>query len=180
MLQAMAPEGLRPFKYLVAACLYGHSPDFLEAIEAGVGVTAFVAIPSETRCWFQRPQTAEHTYRYTGEARAKRVVVDTVPDAWTVAAVAAHRPASSWYRRTVSEGTKGPMEYAFARQRVTLCKEGLPERSVWLVIQRPVGADPAYSYAISNAPASPPLSTLGWLSGMRWAIEQCCAESKTE
>jgi SRSO17 transposase len=180
MLQAMAHEGLLPFKYLVADCLYGNSPDFLEAIDACVGVTALVAIPSETRCWFQRPQTAEHTYRYKGEARAKRVVVDTVPDACTVAAVAAHLPASRWYRRTVSEGTKGPIEYAFARQRVTLCKEGLPERSVWLVIKRTVGAHPAYSYAISNAPASTPLSTLVWLSGVRWAIEQCFAESKTE
>lgn len=180
MLQAIAHEGLLPFKYLVADCLYGNSPDFLDAIDACVGVTAFVAIPSETRCWFQRPQTAEHTYRYKGEARAKRVVVDTVPDACTVAAVAADLPASRWYRRTVSEGTRGPIEYAFARQRVTLCKEGLPERSVWLVIKRTVGAEPAYSYAISNAPASTPLSTLVWLSGVRWAIEQCFAESKTE
>jgi SRSO17 transposase len=180
MLQAMVHEGLLPFKYLVADCLYGNSPDFLDAIDACVGVTALVAIPSETRCWFQRPPTAEHTYRYKGEARAKRVVVDTVPDACTVAAVAANLPASRWYRRTVSEGTKGPIAYAFARQRVTLCKEGLPERSVWLVIKRTVGADPVYSYAISNAPASTPLGTLVWLSGMRWAIEQCFAESKTE
>jgi SRSO17 transposase len=61
-----------------------------------------------------------------------------------------------------------------------LCKEGLPERSVWLVIKRTVGADPVYSYAISHAPASTPLGTLVWLSGMRWAIEQCFAESTTE
>ena len=96
-----------------------------------------------------------------------------------MAAVAAHLPASRWYRRTVSEGTKGPSEYALARQRVTLCKEGLPERSVWLVIKRTVGAEPAYSYAISHAPASIPLGILVWLSGVRWAIEQCFAESKT-
>ena len=51
-------------------------------------------------------------------------------------------PASRWYRRTVSEGTKGPIAYAFARQRVTLCKEGLPDRTVWLVIKRTLGAEP--------------------------------------
>lgn len=179
MWQALAHEGLRPFKFLVADCLYGNSPDFLDAIDACVGVTAFVAIPSETRCGFQRPQTAEHTYRYKGEARAKRVVVATVPDACPVAAVAEDLPAARWSRRTVSAGTKGPIEYAFARQRVTLCKEGLLGRSVWLVIKRPVGADPAYSYAIRNAPASTPLSPLVWLSGVRWAMEQCFAESKT-
>jgi SRSO17 transposase len=63
---------------------------------------------------------------------------------------------------------------------VTLCKEGLPERTVWLVIKRTLGADPVYSYAISNAPASTPLRTFVWLSGLRWAIEQCFEEGKTE
>jgi hypothetical protein len=46
--------------------------------------------------------------------------------------------------------------YAFARQRVTLCKDGLPERTVWLVIKRLEGAEPSYTYSISNAPASTP------------------------
>jgi len=97
----------------------------------------------------------------------------------TVAAVAANLPASCWYQRTVSAGTKGPMVYAFARQRVTLCKEGLPERTVWLVSKRTLGADPVYSYAISHAPASTPWRTFVWLSGVRWAIEPCFEEGKT-
>jgi hypothetical protein len=79
-----------------------------------------------------------------------------------VAALAARLPASRWYRRPVSEGTKGPIVYAFARQRVTLCKEGLPERTVWLVIKRTVGATPSYSYYISNAPVSTPWRTFVW------------------
>ena len=99
----------------------------------------------------------------SGEARAKRVVVDPDSTPNTVAAVAASLPASHWYRRKVSEGTKGPIAYAFARQRVTLCKDGLPDRTVWLLIKRTLGAEPSYAYAISNAPASPPLSTLVWL-----------------
>jgi SRSO17 transposase len=63
---------------------------------------------------------------------------------------------------------------------VPLWKEGLPERTVWLVIKRTVGADPVYAYAISHAPASTPLRPFVWLSGVRWAIEPCCAEGKTE
>src|ERR671924_1145504 len=59
MLEAIAHEGLLPFKYIVADCLYGNSPTFLDAVDACVGVTAFVAIPSETRCWLQRPRTAD-------------------------------------------------------------------------------------------------------------------------
>ena len=80
----------------------------------------------------------------------------------TVAALAARLPASSWYRRKGSEGTKGPIEDECARQRVTLSKAGLPARTVWLVIKRTAGAEPAYAYAISHAPVSTPLRTLVW------------------
>jgi hypothetical protein len=61
-----------------------------------------------------------------------------------------------------------------------LCKEGLPDRTVWLVIKRTVGTNPVYSYYISNAPASTPWRIFVWLSGVRWAIEQCFEEGKTE
>ena len=63
MLQAMAHEGLLPCKYVVADCLYGKSPDFLDAVDACVGVTTCVAIPADTRCWLQAPRTAEQVYR---------------------------------------------------------------------------------------------------------------------
>jgi SRSO17 transposase len=180
MLEALAHEGLLPFKYLVADGLSGQSPTFLNAVEACVGRTALVAVPSETRCWLQRPPTEEKGYRYKGEARAKRVVVAPDSTPHTVAAVAASLPASRWYRRQVSEGTKGPIAYAFARQRVTLCQDGLPDRTVWLVIKRTLGAEPSSAYAISHAPGSTSLSTFGWLSGLRWAVEQCFAEGQTE
>src|SRR6266699_3967890 len=120
MLQAIAHEGLLPFKYVVADCLYGNSPDFLDAVDACVGVTTFVAIPSETRCWLQRPRTEDKTYLYKGAERSKQRVVEAAPPACPVATIDANLPAASWYRRKVSEGTKGPIEYAFARKRVTL------------------------------------------------------------
>jgi len=180
MLQAIAHEGLLPFKYVVADCLYGNSPAFWDAIDTCLGVTALVAVPADTRCWLQAPRTTSQTYTYKGAVRSKRVVMEPAPVPCTVATLAAHLPGASWYRRRVSEGTKGPIAYAFARQRVTLCKDGLPDRTVWLLIKRTLGPEPSYAYAISNAPASTPLSTLLWLSGLRWAVEQCFAEGKTE
>ncbi len=110
----------------------------------------------------------------------KRVVASATQAPLTVTALAESLPSAAWYCRTVSEGTKGPIVYAFARKRVTLCKEGLPERTVWLVIKRTLGASPTYSYYISNAPVSTPLRLFVWLSGIRWAIEQCFEETKTE
>ena len=61
-----------------------------------------------------------------------------------------------------------------------VCKDGLPDRTFWLVIKRTRGPEPTSAYAISNAPASTPFRTLVWLSGIRWAVEQCCEEGKTE
>ena len=63
---------------------------------------------------------------------------------------------------------------------MTLCKDGLPDRTVWLVIKRSGGAEPAYSSSMRKAPASPPLCTCVWLSGLRWAIEQGFEAGKTE
>jgi SRSO17 transposase len=112
--------------------------------------------------------------------RVKRVAGASTTPPSSVAALAAGRPASRWYRRTVSEGTKGPLVYEFARQRITLCKDGLPERTVWLVLKRSMGPEPTSTYYISNAPGSTPLRTFVWLSGLRWAVEQCFEEGKTE
>ncbi len=180
MLQAIVQEGLLPFKDVVADCLYGNSPDFLDAVDACGGVTTFVAMPSETRCGLQRPQTEDKTYTYTGDVRAKRVLGAPNNAPSSVAALAASLPVSHWYQRTVSDGTKGPMASALARQRVTLCQDGLPGRTVWLVSKRPLGVNPVYAYYLRNAPASTSLRTFVWLSGVRWAIEQGCEEGKTE
>jgi hypothetical protein len=60
------------------------------------------------------------------------------------------------------------------------CKEGHPTTAVWLLIKRTRGAHPRYWYYLSNAPLSAPLRLFVWLSGVRWAIEQCFAETKTE
>ena len=172
-LRNLVADGLLPFRYRVADCLYGNSPEFLDAIDACIGVTALVAIPGESRCWRQCPASEEQTYRYPGRERSKPVVLETAPEPMRVAALAASVPASNGYRRRVWEGTKGPIAYEFARQRVALSKGGLPDRTVWLVIKRTLGAEPRYAYVISHAPRSTPLSTFVWLSGRRWAIEPC-------
>ncbi|MBS3810169.1 MAG: IS701 family transposase, partial [Desulfobacterales bacterium] len=53
-------------------------------------------------------------------------------------------------------------------------------KTVWLLIRRTIEKCPQYSFFISNAPSSTRLKTLVWLSGLRWSIEQCFEEAKTE
>jgi len=43
-----------------------------------------------------------------------------------------------------------------------------------------VGSNTTYSFFINNAPRSKRLKTFVWLSGIRWAIEQCFEETKAE
>src|ERR671938_224349 len=179
MVQALHQAGILPFKYIVADCLYGNSPDFWAACEACVGTVAFLATPADTRGWLQPLATTTHTSPYKGELRTKRVAVPDKPSG-TVAEMARAIPATFWYRRTVSEGTTGPITYEFARTRIRLCKEGQPTTAVGLLIKRSLGAHPRYWYYLSNAPVSVPLRLLVWLSGVRWAIEQCFEETKTE
>ncbi len=96
MVHTIVPEGLLPCKYVVADGLYGKSPDCLDAVAACVGVTTLVAMPSETRCWLQRPRPEDRTYISKGKERAKRGVVAPHSAPCAVAAVAASLPASSW------------------------------------------------------------------------------------
>ena len=180
MVRALYDEAIFPFRYLVADCLYGNSPEFWAACEACVGTVAFVAIPEDTRAWLAPVATHKRPYRYRGEEHLKREVIPSETPATAVAELARQIGQGKWYRRTVSEGTKGPIEYEFARRRVMLCKDGQPTQTVWLVIKRTLGSEPTYWYYISNAPISTPLSRFVWLSGIRWAIEQCFGEAKTE
>lgn len=160
MVRALYDEGVVPCRCLVADCLYGHSPAFWSACEACVGTVAFVAIPADTRAWLAPGATHSRTYRYRGEARFKRTVSRPDTPAASVATLARQIGRGQWYRRTVSEGTKGPIEYEFARRRVTLCKEGQPTQTVWLVLKRTLGDNPTYWYSISNAPSARPCRAL--------------------
>jgi SRSO17 transposase len=180
ILQDIYQEDMLSFKYIVADCLYGNSPEFIEAAEQCGGKIYFVSIPSETRCWLQGPVTQPKRYKYKGEERTKRVVRQTEKAPISVEGVAKSVHDCFWYRRKVSEGTKGPIEYEFTKRQVMLCKESLPYKTVWLVMKRTISEKHVYYYYISNAPVSTRLRTFVWLSGMRWAIEQCFEETKTE
>lgn len=179
MVQAVHAAGMLPCRSIAAACLYGKSPECWSACEACVGTVACVAIPEDTRGWLQPLATQQHLYKYRGETHTKRVAVAPDMPARAVAQIARALGASCGYRRTVAEGTTGPMTYEFARKRVQLCKDGQPAQPVWLVIKRTLGEEPTYGYDMSNAPWSASFRLLVWLSGLRWAVEQCCAETKT-
>lgn len=168
-----------PFKYVVADSIYGNSPDFIEAVESDVGKIYMVSVPCDTLFWFRCPVTKEHVYQYKGEQRSKLVLADKEKTPITFGEFAKSLHKSFWYERIVSEGTKGPIGYEFTKRSITLAKDGLPDKNVWLIIKRTVGKNPEYAYYISNAPVSTKLKTFVWLSGIRWSAEQSFQECKS-
>ena len=180
MLNHIANEDILSFKYILGDSLYGISSDFIEAANKLVDKTYFVSVPGKTLCWLKSPVTVEKKYKYRGEQRSKDVLVDTKKKPISLSALAHSTNSYFWYRRKVSEGTKGPIIYEFTRRRVKLSLKGLPRQEVWVIIRRSISKKPEYSYYISNASTSTRLPLFVWLSGMRWAIEQCFEETKSE
>ena len=180
MLTNLAGEGTLPFRYVLADSVYATSPEFICAVESLPDVTYLVQIPGDTLCWPRKPVTISKTYRYGGEERVRTILSDKSPKPMSVADLAAGLSRYFWYRRTVSEGAKGPIEYEYTRRRIVLAKDGLPQKTVTLLARRTLGKDPVYSFFLGNPYARDGLDTLVWLSGLRWAIEQCFEETKTE
>ena len=168
-----------PFKYVVADSIYGNSSEFIDAIESDIGKIYMVSMPHDTLFWERFPSTKEHSYKYKGEIRSKRILADNEKRPLSFNNFAKKLHDCYWYKRTVSEGTKGPIEYEFTKRNITLAKEGIPYKNVWLIIKRTIGNNPEYSYYISNAPVSTRLNTFVWLSGIRWSVEQCFQECKS-
>ena len=169
-----------PYKYVLADSLYGNSPEFIDAVEKCAHLNYFVSIPSDTLCWLKRPITNRKEYKYEGKVHTKEILEKTEEKPISFETLAMNTNNYFWYRRKVSEGTKGPIAYEFMRRRVILSKNGLPQKTVWLIIRRTLGCNATYDYYISNAPESTKLKTFVWLSGIRWAIEQCFEETKSE
>ena len=180
MLNTVSNENVLPFKYVLADSLYGISPEFIAAVDALPDKTYLVSVPKDTLCWLKRPMTITRHYRWGGKDRTKTVLVDPDSKPVSVDELARNINDYFWYRRKVSEGTKGPIVYEFTRRQVILAAAGLPRKTVWLLIRRTLDDDPQFSFFISNASASTRLKTLVWLSGLRWAIEQCFEETKSE
>jgi SRSO17 transposase len=177
IIEELTEVNILPFRYIVADCLYGNSPESVEAPDRFTGKIFSVSTPSDTRVWFQPPVVRTEEYRSRKETELRHTVSE---EPVSVSKWAEGLSGHFRYKRKVSEGTEGPIAYEFTKREVTPARNGLPWKRVWLIIRRTVGQERKYSYYISNAPISSRLKTFVWLSGIRWAIGQCFEETKTE
>jgi len=109
MLTEIHNQGTIPYQYIVADSIYGHSPDFIETAEKLEGKIYFVSIASDTQCWLKTPATTSKEYQHKDETHSKIVLRDTTEKPIAVRKIASNLNDYFWYRRKVSEGTKGPI-----------------------------------------------------------------------
>jgi len=176
MIQAVHQASTLRARWVTCDEAFGRDPNLLDQID-GIGRWYFAEVPHDTQVWRQRPATAVPPWSGRGRkpTRTRRQAGEAEPEA--VALLAASVPADRWVRRTIKEGSKGPLVAQFVALRVMAMREGLPGPEVWLVLRRHLVTGELKAY-LCNAPADTPLALLVRLSGMRWPIETCFEDGK--
>ena len=176
MLAAVVQSQALRCQWVVADEAFGGNPAFLDRV-AGLGLWYFTEVAHTTRVWAERPALHMPPWRGRGRRPQRARLVEGGPQAQTVLGIAAALPAAAWTRRTIKEGSQGPMVADFAALRVVAVRDGLPGPDVWVVWRRHIETQELKTY-LCNAPLDTPLETHVRMSGMRWPMETCCEDGK--
>ena len=154
----------------------GGPPGLLAGV-AGLGLGYGAAVPHTTRVWDARPATPLPPWRGRGRRPPRQRLVEGAPEARTVGGVAAALPAAAWTRHTSKAGSQGPLGAECAARRVLAVRDALPGPDVWVVRRRHVETGELKT-SLCKAPVDTAVETRGRMSGRRWPIATCCADSK--
>jgi SRSO17 transposase len=136
----------------------------------------FASIKSNTRVFLAKPKVGVPSYSGRGRRPTKRRV--TKETVHTVARIARSKKLT-WTKVVLAEGAKGPILAKIACLRVYPIQDDLPKESlVWLFLRRMENGQ--IKYAFSNAPETMPLAEWCQAATMRWPIEQCFQDGKSE
>ena len=157
-------------RWLCCDAAFGANPEFLAALPEGLYY--FAAIASSTLLCRQKPALTvpEYTGRGRPPIKTRRLPGQQPPE-----------PVSKLVKRLrfkavhLGESAKGPLW-----AKVACCRVYRPddEKPLWLFVRK--NEDGAIKYALSNAPADTRFKTLCQVSLMRWPIEQCFQEGKSQ
>lgn len=165
---------LFPAKWIGCDATFGSDWEFLEALPNGKYY--FAGIRSNAQVFLRKPTVSLPPYqghgRWPGKARVMKGKTYTVGNV-------AKSQRCSWSKVVLAEGAKGPILADVACLRVYPSRNGLPQESaVWLFLRRTT--DGQIKYAFSNAPEDTHLSELCKAAIMRWPIEQCFQDGKSQ
>ena len=176
LIRQVVQTGLFPGRWIGCDATFGSDHDFLESLPKEYYY--FADVRSNTPVFLQKPKT--HLPSYCGRGRrpkrrklsSRHTQPKPVSD---LARLAQYR----WKSVVLGEGAKGPIVAQVKCLRVYLSRNGLPQdSSVWLFIRR--NPDGKTKFSFSNAPTDMPFSEICKASLLRWPIEQCFEEGKSE
>jgi SRSO17 transposase len=174
LLAQLAQTGRFPATWLGCDAVFGADWAFLDAVPPGTAY--FASVRANTPVFRTPPRVG--VPRYRGRGRKPTTPRVTRGRAQTVSTIA-QSPACPWTPVVLAEGAKGPIRAEVAALRVTPAVGGLPRATpVWLFLRRL--EDGQVKAAFSNAPAATPLAALCRAATLRWPIEQCFQDGKSQ
>jgi len=162
-----------PAAWLGCDATFGADWAFLDAVPPGMSY--FAGIRSDTLVFRRRPRV--RVPRYRGRGRRPTQPRVTQGKAVPVRTLATSNTCP-WTPVVLAEGAKGPIRAEVAALRVYPAQGGLPREEVWLFLRRT--EDGQVKSALSNAPADTPLVALCRAATLRWPIEQCFQDGKSQ
>jgi len=173
LLTGITATGRFPAAWIGCDAVFGTDWAFLDGLPPGA--CYFASVRANTLVFRTRPRVGVPRYRGRGRKPTKPRV--TQGRAAPVSALATAKECP-WTPVVLTEGAKGPIRAEVAALRVSPAQDGLPREAVWLFLRRT--EDGQLKYAFSNAPADTPLAALCRAATLRWPIEQCFQDGKSQ
>jgi SRSO17 transposase len=172
LIQEIKDSGKFPAKWLGCDSFFGNNKDFIDAIADSFYY--FADVHSTTRVFTLDVKVGIPEYKGKGP-RPHKIQALTKPVNVSQIVKDTEIP---WQTVVLGEGSKGPIVAQIKCLRVYEYRDGMPERECWLYIRK--YADGKTKYSLSNAPKDTPIETLNRVAIMRWPIEQCFEEGKSD
>jgi SRSO17 transposase len=179
MLRELNERGVVPFQWVAYDESYGKNPAFSQEI-AAMHKWYMAEVPSDTQVWLRTPLVEEPGRGLLGRPRLHWRVRRSASPPEELRALVVRLPKTTWHRRLIHEGSKGPLRADFAVLRVTPIHDRLPAIRQWLICRRSLGPQPELKFYLSNAPAHCATQELIRVSGLRWPVETALEEAKGE
>jgi SRSO17 transposase len=172
LIKDIKDKGYFPSKWLGCDSFFGRNAAFLDSIADDFWYFADVL----SNMLVFTIDTKTEPYEYSGRGRPPRKELKPSIKPISVSSIAKD-DSIPWNTVILGEGAKGPIIAEIKCLRVFELRDGLPEREIWLYIRK--SEDGKIKYSLSNAPDDTPLKDLNRASLMRWPIEQCFEECKS-
>jgi SRSO17 transposase len=176
LIHQVTQTNLFPAQWIGCDATFGSDTHFLNSLPEGLYY--FADVRSDAQVFLKKPDVRVPAYSGRGRKPKRPRLSPGQPQPKTVATLA-RSGKCHWKSVVLAEGAKGPILAKVTRLRVYPARKGLPqEDSVWLFIR--TSPDGKTKFSLSNAPIDMPLAEMCKASIMRWPIEQCFEEGKSQ